>query len=71
MGPQGDCIWLGAYEKRVSPSGRRYFWSTYGGYSQAEGDDDRSLLEKGYVTLTPLTYEMTDPAGFSGKECTL
>ena len=69
--PQGDCIWLGAYEERVSPSGRRYFWSTYGGYSQAEGDDDRSLLEKGYVTLTPLTYEMTDPAGFSGKECTL
>ena len=69
--PQGDCIWLGAYEERVSPSGRRYFWSTYGGYSQTEGDDDRSLLEKGYVTLTPLTYEMTDPAGFSGKECTL
>ena len=69
--PQGDCIWLGAYEERVSPSGRRYFWSTYGGYSQTEGDDDRSLLEKGYVTLTPLTYEMTDPAGFSGKEYTL
>lgn len=69
--PQGDCIWLGAYEERVSPGGRRYFWSTYGGYSQTEGDDDRSLLEKGYVTLTPLTYEMTDPAGFSGKECTL
>ena len=69
--PQGDCIWLGSYEERVSPSGRRYFWSTYGGYSQTEGDDDRSLLEKGYVTLTPLTYEMTDPAGFSGKECTL
>ena len=47
--PQGDCIWLGAYEERVSPSGRRYFWSTYGGYSQTEGDDDRSLLEKGYA----------------------
>lgn len=71
VGPPGDCIWLGAYEERVSPGGRRYFWSTYGGYSQTEGDDDRSLLEKGYVTLTPLTYEMTDPAGFSGKECTL
>ncbi|MFR8126985.1 MAG: 5'/3'-nucleotidase SurE [Acutalibacter sp.] len=44
--PQGDCIWLGAYEERVSPSGRRYFWSTHGGYSQTEGDDDRSCWKR-------------------------
>ena len=34
-------------------------------------DSDFSLLERGYVTVTPLTDSLTDPAGFSGKTLTL
>lgn len=69
---QGRAMWLGQYEERVSPMGKRYFWSTHeDGCQQETEENDRTLLLAGYVTLTPLTYEMTDRAGFSGKEFTL
>lgn len=70
---QGSAMWLGRYDERVSPLGRRYFWSSQEdqGYSQGGEEDDRSLAEAGFVTLTPLTYELTDPEGFSGKEFAL
>ena len=69
---QGQAMWLGQYEERVSPMGKRYFWSTHeDGCQQETEENDRTLLLAGYVTLTPLTYEMTDRAGFSGKEFTL
>lgn len=70
--PQGDCMWLGDYEERVSPGGRRYFWSTHeGAYTLEPGGNDRSLLLEGYVTLTPLTASMEDPEGYSGTAFTL
>ena len=71
--PQGNCMWLGDYEERVSPSGRRYFWSTHQAdeYSPSDETWDLALLQKGYVTLTPLQVTLTDPEGFSGKEFAL
>ena len=52
--------------------GKRYFWSTHDdSYETEPGENDRALLLAGYVTLTPLTYTITDPEGFSGKEYTL
>lgn len=70
--PQGHAMWLGQYEERTSPMGKRYFWSTHDdSYALEPGESDRSLLLAGYVTLTPLAYEMTDREGFSGKEFTL
>ena len=71
--PQGNCMWLGDYEERVSPSGRRYFWSTHQAdeYSSSDETWDLALLQKGYVTLTPLQVTLTDPEGFSGKEFAL
>ncbi len=69
---QGHAMWLGEYEERTSPMGRRYFWSTHeDGYALEPGDSDRSLLLEGYVTVTPLAYEMTDWEGFSKKEFAL
>ena len=65
-------MWTGSYEERTSPMGKRYFWSTQeDSYDLGTGENDRSLLLAGYVTLTPLTYEMTDRAGFSEKEFAL
>ena len=71
--PQGNCMWLGDYEERVSPSGRRYFWSTHQAdeYSSSDETWDLALLQKGYVTLTPLQVTLTDPECFSGKEFAL
>lgn len=69
---QGNAMWTGSYEERTSPMGKRYFWSTQeDSYDLGTGENDRTLLLAGYVTLTPLTYEMTDRAGFSGKEFAL
>ena len=70
--PQGHAMWLGEYQERVSPQGRRYFWSTHDdSYDTEPGENDRALVLGGYVTVTPLAYEMTDPEGFSGKEFTV
>ena len=70
--PQGHAMWLGEYQERVSPQGRRYFWSTHDdSYDTESGENDRALVLDGYVTVTPLAYEMTDPEGFSGKEFTV
>lgn len=71
--PQGDSVWLGDYEERMSPSGRGYFWSAYqaDAYSSSEGPWDLTLLRKGYVTFTPLRVTLTDSEGFSGKDFAL
>lgn len=70
--PPGQAMWLGEYQERTSPMGRRYFWSTHeGAYTLEPGGNDRSLLLEGYVTLTPLTASMEDPEGYSGTAFTL
>ncbi len=52
--------WGEDFEERRDPRGRRYFWAT-GGPPVAPGDtdDDLSALARGYVTLTPLAFDMT------------
>lgn len=48
------------FEKRVNPAGRVYYWVT--GYPQVSDSDsqtDLSALTNGFVTLTPLDYNMT------------
>jgi 5'-nucleotidase len=48
------------YEKRTDPRGRSYFWAA-GGPPQGVSDQETDLmaLEKGFVTLTPLQFDMT------------
>jgi len=48
------------YEKRTDPRGRSYYWAL--GVPTAGGDGpetDVSALRKGYVTLTPLDFDLT------------
>lgn len=50
------------YERRVSPGGQIYYWSSGNGMlftHTAPQSDVEALMEK-YVTVTPLTYAMTD-----------
>lgn len=49
--------------KRVDPKGRNYYWATGDPPPQpAEHETDLSALQKGYVTLSPLQYDMTKVA---------
>jgi len=46
--------------KRKDPRGRTYYWATNDPAPQpGEHETDITALEKGYVTLTPLQYDMT------------
>ena len=54
------------YEKRQSPGGRVYYWSRGNGMEfthTAPGSDVEALWESA-VTVTPLTYALTDEARF-------
>ncbi|HZZ28541.1 MAG TPA: 5'/3'-nucleotidase SurE [Pirellulales bacterium] len=48
------------YEKRTDPRGRNYYWAM-GGPPTSIGDEatDLSELEKGFITLTPLHFDLT------------
>jgi 5'-nucleotidase len=48
------------FEKRVDPRGRTYYWMA-GSMPQlpSEPETDLTALAKGYVTLTPLDFDMT------------
>ncbi|MFW6171987.1 MAG: 5'/3'-nucleotidase SurE, partial [Planctomycetota bacterium] len=51
------------YIERKDPKGRTYYWASpeVGGRSE-EHETDLSALEEGFVTLSPLQYDMTDRA---------
>jgi 5'-nucleotidase len=48
------------YEKRTDPRGRSYFWALSDPVVRGAGPEtDVSALRKGYVTLTPLDFDLT------------
>jgi 5'-nucleotidase len=53
--------WADTYEERRDPRGRRYFWNnsifTLG---NTEEDTDVAALRDGYITLTPLQFDLTN-----------
>lgn len=57
--PMGIQPYDDKFEKRVDPRGRNYFWAA--GQFPEQGDEETDLysLKKGYVTLSPLHYDMT------------
>jgi 5'-nucleotidase len=57
--PMGVQPYEDKFEKRVDPRGRNYFWAA--GQFPEQGDEETDLysLKKGYVTLSPLHYDMT------------
>ncbi|MEN3026772.1 MAG: 5'/3'-nucleotidase SurE [Chlorobiota bacterium] len=60
---QGTSVWRDWYERRRDPWGREYFWLA-GEYLLADSDPDADdvALTQGYVSVTPIRYELTDTA---------
>ena len=58
--PMGIFRYGEEFEKRIDPRGRPYFWAT-SEPAPPHGpiETDISALEKGYVTITPLHYDLT------------
>lgn len=51
------------YIEREDPFGAKYYWMPHGRTTCCEGMDvDDRWAREGYVTLTPLTYDLTDYA---------
>lgn len=60
VAPMGVARYGEAFEKRIDPRGRSYYWATNeppppGG----EEENDLSSLAAGFVTLTPLDFDLT------------
>lgn len=55
--------YIDSYEERVSPRGQRYFWnSSVFTLGESESDTDVGYLRDGYITVTPLEFDLTDHA---------
>lgn len=55
--------------KRIDPRGRAYYWATNDPPPQPEGHEtDLTALADGFVTLTPLQYDMTRRATLAEME---
>ena len=58
--PMGIFRYGEKFEKRVDPRGRNYFWAVNEPMPpHGDIETDISALEKGFITLTPLHYDMT------------
>lgn len=52
--------WLDTYEERKDPRGRSYFWNnTVFQLGETEEDTDVAALRDGYITVTPLQFDLT------------
>jgi len=60
--PMATVPWGAEFDRRVDPKGRRYYWAT-GTPSVTPGSEltDMEAWEQGYVTLTPLRIDRTEP----------
>jgi 5'-nucleotidase len=57
---QCDRGWTDAYEERKDPRGRSYFWnSSVFTLGDTADDTDVAALRDGYITVTPLQFDLT------------
>lgn len=57
-----QCVrpWDDLYERRLTPVGKPYFWNTAKFVLRpTEEDTDVAALQKGFVTVTPLKFDLT------------
>lgn len=55
--------WPDSYERRQDPRGRPYFWmNTIYKLGDANDDTDVAALRQGFVTITPLQFDLTENA---------
>jgi len=54
------------YERRIDPRGRNYYWATNDPPPRMDGEEsDLTALARGFVTLTPLDFDMTHHAALN------
>jgi 5'-nucleotidase len=58
--PQNVATYHERFDRRTDPRGRVYFWSTPEfGCPDPHPDSDVTALEEGYITVTPLQFDLT------------
>src|SRR5207244_3409013 len=61
--PQNVAPYLEAFDRRVDPRGRVYFWSTPDfSCPEPHPDTDVTAMGEGYITVTPLQFNLTHTA---------
>jgi 5'-nucleotidase len=61
--PQNIAPYLETFDRRVDPRGRVYFWSTPDfTCPAAHPDTDVTVMSEGYITVTPLQFNLTHAA---------
>ncbi|MEZ4828378.1 MAG: 5'/3'-nucleotidase SurE [Bacteroidia bacterium] len=52
--------WVEEFDQRIDPYGQKYYWLT-GKYARQDDreDTDEAALEAGYVSITPMTHDLT------------
>lgn len=55
-------MWPEGFERRTDPRGVHYYWiKPWGNNGQDEAGTDVRALQEGYVAITPMQYDMTNP----------
>jgi 5'-nucleotidase len=58
--PQNVAPYVEEFDRRVDPRGRVYFWTRPGhGCPEPHPDTDVTALADGYITVTPLQFDLT------------
>jgi 5'-nucleotidase len=58
---QGKTKYLDTFEKRLDPRGNTYYWLTGEKIIERTSEEsDDYLLERGFITVTPIKYDLTD-----------
>jgi 5'-nucleotidase len=61
VAPQNVLPWAEQFDRRTDPRGRTYFWNTPGIPEMVpHPDSDEFALKDGFITVTPLQFDMTD-----------
>ncbi len=65
--PQNIAQFVEGFDRRSDPRGRVYFWSTPDfSCPDPHPDTDVTALPEGYITITPLRFDLTDEAMLRG-----
>src|SRR5687767_5536630 len=58
--PQNSTPYSEKFDRRIDPRGRVYFWSTPEfGCPDPHPDTDHTAMSEGYITVTPLQFDLT------------
>jgi 5'-nucleotidase len=59
---QGESSWEDTFDVRRDPANREYFWLTgQMNVTDVDPDTDQVAIHEGFVSVTPIHYELTDP----------